>query len=163
MKPAPGVATARVQAVLAAHGYSFEVQELDRSTRTAVEAAAAIGCAVAQIAKSVIFRAAESGRSVLVIASGANRVDEVAVAALLGEALARADAEFVRRRTGFAIGGVPPVGHDEPPVVYIDEDLMALDEIWAAAGTPFAVFRLDPPSLAALTGGHVARIALPSA
>ena len=99
----------------------------------------------------------------LVIASGVNRVDEKAVAALLGEKLGRADADFVRAETGFVIGGVPPVGHDKPIETFIDEDILAFDAIWAAAGTPFAVFRLDPHSLAALTGGHVARVALPPA
>ena len=151
---------AKVQAALEARGFSFEVQELDQSTRTAAEAAAAIGCEVAQIAKSILFRAVESDRAVLVIASGVNRVDEMAVAALLGERLGKADADFVRGETGFVIGGVPPVGHDKPVEIFIDEDILAFDAIWAAAGTPFAVFRLDPRSLAALTGGRVARVAL---
>ena len=151
---------AKVQAALGARGYSFEVLELDQSTRTAAEAAAAVGCEVAQIAKSILFRGMESGRPVLVIASGANRVDERAVADLLGEKLGKADADFVRRETGFAIGGVPPVGHDRHIVTFIDEDILAFDEIWAAAGTPFAVFRLDPRLLAELTGGRVARVGL---
>jgi len=151
---------AKVQAALGARGYSFEVLELDQSTRTAAEAAAAVGCEVAQIAKSILFRGMESGRPVLVIASGANRVDERAVADLLGEKLGKADADFVRRETGFAIGGVPPVGHDRHIVTFIDEDILAFDEIWAAAGTPFAVFRLDPHLLAELTGGRVARVGL---
>lgn len=150
----------RVAAALQARGFSFEVQELDRSTRTAREAAHAVGCNVGQIAKSILFRGATSGRPVLVIASGANRVDEVAVAALLGEALGKADADFVRRETGFAIGGVPPVGHDRPITTFIDEDLLAHDEIWAAAGTPFAVFRLPSLALPGLTAGTVARVAL---
>ncbi len=122
------------------------------------EAAAAIRCEVDQIAKSLVFRARVSGRPVLVIASGANRVDEKAVAALIGEKIGRADAEFVRAATGFAIGGVPPVGHDTPPVILIDRDFFALDEIWAAAGTPNAVFRLTPRDLVTLTGGRVAEI-----
>jgi len=151
---------AKVQAALGARGYSFEVLELDQSTRTAAEAAAAVGCKVAQIAKSILFRGLESGRPVLVIASGANRVDERAVADLLGEKLGKADADFVRRETGFAIGGVPPVGHDRHIVTFIDEDILVFDEIWAAAGTPFAVFRLDPRLLAELTGGRVARVGL---
>lgn len=148
----------RVQQAIEAAGFAFQVREFPASTRTSEEAAAAIGCGVAQIAKSLIFRAAESDRPVLVMASGANRVDEKAVGRLLGEKLARADADFVRARTGFAIGGVPPVGHREAPVAFIDEDLMALDEIWAAAGTPNAVFRLTPPELVALTGGTVAPV-----
>ncbi len=113
---------------------------------------------MAQIAKSLIFRARESGRPVLVMASGANRVDERAVGRLLGEKLARADADFVRAATGFAIGGVPPVGHCETPVAFIDADLMTLTEIWAAAGTPNAVFRLTPAELVSLTGGTVAEL-----
>ena len=148
----------RVQDALAARGFDFEVREFPRSTRTAAEAAAAIGCEVAQIAKSLVFRARASGRPVLVIASGANRVDEKAVAALIGEKIGRADAGFVRAATGFAIGGVPPVGHVTAPMTLIDRDLLALDEIWAAAGTPNAVFRLTPQDLIALTGGQVAEI-----
>ena len=148
----------RVQAAIQAAGFDFEVREFPASTRTSAEAAAAIGCDVAQIAKSLIFRAADSDRPVLVMASGANRVDEKAVARLLGEKLARADADFVRAKTGFAIGGVPPVGHREAPVAFIDEDLMALGEIWAAAGTPNAVFRLSPTELVRLTGGSVAAL-----
>ena len=146
----------RVQEALAARGFAFEVREFPQSTRTAAEAAAAIGCEVAQIAKSLVFRTRASGRPVLVIASGANRVDEKAVAALIGEKIGRADADFVRAATGFAIGGVPPLGHDTPPVTLIDRDLLALDEIWAAAGTPNAVFRLKPEELVVLTGGRVA-------
>ena len=148
----------RVRDALAARGFDFEVREFPRSTRTAAEAAAAIGCQVAQIAKSLVFRARASGRPVLVLASGANRVDEKAVAALIGEKIGRADAEFVRAATGFAIGGVPPVGHDTPPVTLIDRDQLAHVEIWAAAGTPNAVFRLTPRDLVALTGGQVAEI-----
>ncbi|MGF1592445.1 MAG: YbaK/EbsC family protein [Kiloniellaceae bacterium] len=148
----------RVQAAIEAAGFDFRVSEFPASTRSSEEAAAAIGCGVAQIAKSLIFRAGDSGRPVLVMASGANRVDEKAVGRLLGEKLARADADFVRQKTGFAIGGVPPVGHREAPVVFIDADLMALSEIWAAAGTPNAVFRLTPEALVALTGGCVAEL-----
>jgi len=146
----------RVREALAARGFAVEVREFPESTRTAAEAAAAIGCEVAQIAKSLVFRARESGRPVLVIASGANRVDEKAVAALIGEKIGRADADFVRAATGFAIGGVPPLGHDTPPLTLIDRDLLALGEIWAAAGTPNAVFRLKPEDLVVLTGGQVA-------
>lgn len=150
---------AKVQAALTARGFSFEIQELADSTRTAAEAAATIGCTVAQIAKSIVFRGKQSNRAVLVVASGTNRVDEMAVAVLLGEKLGKADADFVRTETGFVIGGVPPAGHDKPLPTFIDEDLLTFDEIWAAAGTPFAVFRLDPKALADLTGGTVARIA----
>ncbi len=155
MKPAAAPSALKVQSAL---GPKFTVLEFDASTRTAEDAAAAIGCTVAQIAKSLVFRAA-SGRSVLVIASGANRVDEKAAAALIGERISRADAGFVRQATGFAIGGVPPVGHSTAPIVLIDQDLMAFEEIWAAAGTPNAVFRLTPADLVALTEGSVAAIA----
>jgi prolyl-tRNA editing enzyme YbaK/EbsC (Cys-tRNA(Pro) deacylase) len=148
----------RVQETLDALGGGHRVIEHRASTRTAEEAAAAVGCAVAEIAKSLIFAGRESGRPVMVIASGANRVDERKVAALVGERIARADPEFVRRKTGFAIGGVPPVGHAEPPVVLIDEGLAALATIWAAAGTPNAVFRLTPGELVTLTGGRVADV-----
>ena len=155
MKPASAPSALRIQAVL---GSRFTVLEFDAGTRTAGDAAAAVGCTVGQIAKSLVFRSA-SGRSVLVIASGANRVDEHKAAALIGERIGRADADFVREATGFAIGGVPPVGHATQPVVLIDEALMGFDEIWAAAGTPNAVFRLTPADLVGLTQGTIAPIA----
>ena len=145
----------RVQEALAARGFAFDVKEFPESTRTSAEAAAAIGCAVGEIAKSLVFRGAESGEAVLIIASGANRVDPAKAEALLGEAIGRADADFVRAATGFAIGGVPPLGHDRPLVTLIDEDLLAFEVIWAAAGTPNAVFRLSPKDLGDLTGGRV--------
>jgi prolyl-tRNA editing enzyme YbaK/EbsC (Cys-tRNA(Pro) deacylase) len=145
----------RVQEALAAQGFAFDVREFPDSTRTSAAAAAAIGCSVAQIAKSLVFRGAESGNAVLIIASGANRVDPAKAEALLGEAIKRADADFVREATGFAIGGVPPLGHDRPLVTLIDEDLLAFEEIWAAAGTPNAVFRLSPTDLSDLTGGRI--------
>lgn len=148
----------RVQAALDASGIPLSVKQFPASTKTSAEAATAVGCEIAQIAKSMIFRAAASDRSVLVVASGANRVDEKKVAALLGEKIERATADFVRAKTGFAIGGVPPVGHVEPPVVLIDEDLLALPVLWAAAGTPNAVFRLTPAELRQLTGGQVATV-----
>ena len=110
----------RVQEALAAQGFAFDVREFPESTRTSAEAAAAIGCSVAQIAKSLVFRGAESGEATLIIASGANRVDSAKAAALLGEAIGRADADFVRAATGFAIGGVPPLGHERPLVTLID-------------------------------------------
>ena len=133
--------------------------EFEESTRTAADAAAAIGCEVAQIAKSMIFRAADSDRPVLVIASGSVRVDPDKVANLLDEEVRRASPEFVRDNTGFAIGGVAPVAHRVEPVVLIDESLFDLDCLWAAAGTPNAVFRLLPDDLLRLTGGVVADIA----
>lgn len=145
----------RVQDVLDATGRSFSVQELEQSTRTSAEAADAVGCTVAQIVKSIIFKAAQSERVVLVLTSGANRVDERKVAALLGEPLAKADADFVRDRTGFVIGGVAPVGHREAPATFIDQDLLTYAEIWAAAGTPNALFRLTPDDLVVISLGQV--------
>ncbi len=156
MKPATAPSALRVQAAL---GDRHLVMEFEATTRTAADAAAAIGCTVAQIGKSLVFRGAGSNRPVLVVASGVNRVDEAKVAAAVGEPIARADADFVREATGFAIGGVPPVGHKQTPIVLIDESLMSFGEIWAAAGTPNAVFRLTPADLVALTGGRVAAIA----
>lgn len=151
MAASPSIA--RVQDALRAAGLSNEVRELPDSTRSSAEAAAALGCSVAQIAKSVVFRSG-SGRPVLVVASGANRVDERKVEALLGDRLLRADADYVRERTGFAIGGVAPIAHATPPHVFLDEDLFAFDRVYAAAGTPFAIFALTPAELEALTGGR---------
>ncbi len=148
----------RVQAAIEAKGFEFEVKTFPAGTRTAQDAAAAIGCTVGQIAKSLIFRGRETDRPVLVIASGANRVDEAKVAALIGEAIGRADPDFVRNRTGFAIGGVPPVGHSEAPLVLIDQDLSDHAVIWAAAGTPSTVFALAPAALPGLTDGTLADI-----
>lgn len=155
MKPATAPSALKVQAVL---GPGFEVVEFEASTRTSEDAANAIGCGVAEIAKSLVFRSA-SGKPVLVIASGTNRVDEKKVRALLGEKIERADADFVREMTGFAIGGVPPVGHASPPVVLIDRDLEQFAEVWAAAGTPNSVFKVTPAELVRLTGGQVADVA----
>ena len=157
MKPASAPSAVRIQAVL---GPRFTVLEFDASTRTSAEAAAAIGCEVAEIAKSLVFKGARTGRPVLVVASGTNRVDEKKVAALIGKKIGRADAEFLREATGFAIGGVPPVGHATPPLTLIDEDLFRFEAIWAAAGTPNAVFKLTPAELQELTGGEVAAVAI---
>ena len=149
----------RVQDELKRLGYANDVVEMPESTRSAADAAEACGCTVAQIVKSIVFRAKDSGRAVLVITSGANRVDEAKVTAALSEELGKADADFVRARTGFAIGGVPPVGHSEPPAIFIDADLEGHDVIWAAAGTPRCVFRLTPAELVAMTGGRVIPVA----
>ncbi len=156
MKPATHRTALRVQDVL---GSRFEVMEFEASTRTAAEAAAAIGCTVGQIAKSLVFRAAISDRPVLVITSGMNRVHETTIATHLGETVERANADFVRDRTGFAIGGVPPIGHSGPVLIIIDEDLRNFDEIWAAGGTPNAVFRISFADLVQLTDGTVTRVA----
>lgn len=152
-------AARRFQAVLTSKGIDRTVRIMPDTTRTSSEAATALGCDVAQIAKSLIFRGKQSGRAVLVIASGANRVDEKAVNAVIGEKIGKADAGFVRSATGYAIGGVPPFGHDQAPIVVIDQDLMPLSEIWAAGGTPFAVFPISPAELVRATNGQVAAIA----
>ncbi len=148
----------RVQEALRSRGFELKVVEMPASTRTSPEAAAAVGCEVGQIAKSLVFRTMQTGRAVLVIASGSNRVDEKKVGRLLGEKIGKADADFVRDKTGYAIGGIPPVGHLEALETYIDEDLLTYDVIWAAAGTPHAVFELTPPVLTAMTGGRVANL-----
>ena len=148
-------AAQRVDAALAAHGMGGRVRIMPASTRTAQEAAQALGCAVAQIVKSLVFRAATSGRAVLVVASGSNRVDERKLATAVGEKIERADADFVRAKTGYAIGGVPPLGHDEASLTFIDDDLLTLATIWAAAGTPHAVFPLTPAELCRITNGRI--------
>ena len=153
-----GASVRRVEEALAAAGGGHKVIALEQSARTSARAASAVGCQVDQIAKSLVFRGAQSQRAVLVIASGANRVDEGKVAALIAEPVGRADADFVRQRTGFAIGGVAPVAHAEPLTILIDEDLMRWPEIWAAAGHPNTVFKLTPDDLVRLTGGRVAPI-----
>jgi prolyl-tRNA editing enzyme YbaK/EbsC (Cys-tRNA(Pro) deacylase) len=147
----------RVRSALAAAGHPDTIMEFPASTRTAADAAAAVGCTVAQIAKSIVFRAAE--RPVVVITSGANRVDPAKAAAVLGVKLARADADWVRDVTGFAIGGVAPVGHRTPPLLLLDADLMALDPVWAAAGSPSHVFRTTAAELQRITGARVAPVA----
>ena len=145
----------RVQEALMKLGLTLQVVELPDSTRSAAEAAEAIGCSVGQIAKSLIFKTRNSEEPVLVIASGPNRVNEKKIGALVGKMITKPDADFVRQKTGFVIGGVPPVGHIQPITTFIDEDLLAFDEIWAAAGTPNAVFRLTGNDLVRATGGQV--------
>jgi prolyl-tRNA editing enzyme YbaK/EbsC (Cys-tRNA(Pro) deacylase) len=149
----------RVRDALAARGLETTIVYLDRAVRTSAEAAAAVGCRVDQIAKSLVFRLGTSGAPLLVIASGAHRVDEARVAKLLGESLGKADADFVRVHTGFAIGGVAPLAHPEPLTTLIDEHLLAWDRIWAAAGHPHTVFPLTPPDLVRITGGRVVGVA----
>jgi prolyl-tRNA editing enzyme YbaK/EbsC (Cys-tRNA(Pro) deacylase) len=142
----------RVASALAAAGIAFDIRTFPAGTRTAQDAAKAIGCSVAEIAKSIVLRAVTSDRAVVVVTSGSNRVDEAKVARQLGEPLAKADADFIRRKTGFAIGGVAPVGHLDTPAVLIDEDLTGFAHVWAAAGTSDSVFRLTPEALQSLTG-----------
>jgi len=148
----------RIQELLAEAGYDNRVVELPDSTRTAQEAADAIGCGTAQIAKSIVFRRKRADAPLLVVASGANRVNERKLAAEIGDKLEKADADFVRERTGFVIGGVAPIGHAEPIVTIIDEDLLQFDTLWAAAGHPKAVFQLTPAQLVEMTGGTVAAV-----
>ncbi len=148
----------RVQDALRARGFEYRVVEYTTTTRSAAEAAQTIGCEVGQIAKSLVFKGRQTQTPVLVIASGVNRVDEARVADVLGEPIGKADADFVRRCTGFAIGGVPPLGHHEPLTVLIDQALFHYQEIWAAAGTPNAIFRLVPADLPVMTGGRVVAI-----
>ncbi len=148
----------KVQQALNAIGMQLEVVELPASTRTSQEAAQAIGCQVGQIAKSIVFQTLTTHRPVLVIASGPNRVNEKIIQELTGEAIGKADADFVRTRTGFVIGGVPPLGHIEQLETYIDRDLLQYSEIWAAAGTPHAVFRLTPSDLLRMAGGKVIQV-----
>ena len=155
MPEALPISAQKVQAALAACGIQAQVVEMPESTRTAAEAAQAIGCAVAQIAKSLVFRTRRSGAAVLVIASGANRVNERRLTALVGERIEKASPDFVREVTGFAVGGVPPVGHSTPLRTFIDQDLRQHTAIWAAAGTPRTVVRLTPAELEAVTGGVV--------
>ncbi|NNG00473.1 MAG: YbaK/EbsC family protein [Desulfobacteraceae bacterium] len=144
----------RVQDFLSGKGFAFEVKELPGSTRTAQEAAESIGCKVSQIAKSLVFKEAKTGLPVLVIASGSNRVDVDSVERMTGLKLGMADGKYVKEKTGFAIGGVPPAGHDQPLETILDNDLKQYDTIWAAAGTPFAVFKLKPIDLEPLTNGR---------
>lgn len=147
-----------VQEELAELGYSNEVKQLPDSTRTAQEAAEAIGCDVAQIAKSIIFRLQHSTEPLLVIASGVNRVNEHQIEKYLDDKLGKADADFVREHTGYIIGGVPPLGHQQPITTFIDEDLFQYEDIWAAAGHPKAVFQLTPDELVGMTKGQVVKV-----
>jgi prolyl-tRNA editing enzyme YbaK/EbsC (Cys-tRNA(Pro) deacylase) len=155
VRPSTHPQALRVQEAL---GSSFTVLEFDDSTHTAQEAANAVGCALAQIAKSILFRS-QSGRAVLVVTSGANRVDEKKIRALLGEKIERASPDFVKEKTGFEVGGVPPLAHSSPCVVFLDEDLRAYPTLWAAGGTPNAVFEIGFERLAILSGATVADVA----
>jgi prolyl-tRNA editing enzyme YbaK/EbsC (Cys-tRNA(Pro) deacylase) len=145
----------RVADAARALGIDISVREMAESTRTAEEAAAACGVTVGQIVKSLVFLGASSGKPYLLLVSGANRVNEKDVAAHLGEKLKRPDADAVRALTGYAIGGIPPFGHDTKLATYMDRDLLAYEVIWAAAGTPKAVFRVEPGALRDATGAVV--------
>jgi prolyl-tRNA editing enzyme YbaK/EbsC (Cys-tRNA(Pro) deacylase) len=146
---------ARVRDAAESFGLSVTIRTMPESTRTAEEAAAACGCTVGEIVKSLVFRTRETGRPVLLLVSGANRVDEVAVAAAIGEAIERPNAAFVREVTGYAIGGIPPFAHASPLATWVDRDLLVYERVWAAAGTPFAVFAVDPAALCRAVGGVV--------
>jgi prolyl-tRNA editing enzyme YbaK/EbsC (Cys-tRNA(Pro) deacylase) len=154
-----GSSAQRVQDALQALGLDRRVFELAVPVRTAADAAREVGCEVAQICKSLVFRGETSGRALLVIASGAHRVDETRVAAHFGEPIGKADPAFVREHTGYAIGGVPPVGHREPLDTLIDDALLAHTRLWAAAGHPNALFELTPDELTRIVSGRVVSVA----
>lgn len=158
MKPATHPTALHTQQLLDGAGLATRVVEFEQPTRTSAEAAEAIGCTIAEIAKSVVFRNKSGDGAVVVVASGANRVSEAKVAAALGLRLGRANADFVRAATGYVIGGVAPVGHSGPVTLLLDEDLRQFATIWAAAGTPFSVFPLPPDSLQTLTGAVWANV-----
>ena len=144
----------RVQTALSLLGIDSRVIELAAAARTSQQAADALGVEVGRIAKSLVFRASRSSRAVLVIAAGDRRVDETRVAAALGEPIERATPEFVRQHTGFAIGGVAPLGHPAPLSTFVDASLRRFDTVWAAGGTPHCVFPIAPGALVAASAGH---------
>jgi prolyl-tRNA editing enzyme YbaK/EbsC (Cys-tRNA(Pro) deacylase) len=148
----------KIQNLLNSLGYSYTVVEHAESTRTAQEAADRAGCELGQIVKSLIFKGKESGKPILVLASGPNRVNEKRIGEFTGEAIVKPDADFVRAVTGFVIGGVPPIGHAEKMETYLDEDFLQYPTIWAAAGTPNAIFELKTSDLQAMTDGKVVSI-----
>lgn len=145
-------AAQRVADAANAAGLDITITTHAKSTRTAEEAAKACGCNIGQIVKSLVFQGNTSGAPILLLVSGANRVNEKAVAVDIGEALKRPDAAYVRDITGYAIGGIPPLGHASPMKTYIDKDLLAYPLVWAAAGTPESVFAVDPRQLAIAVG-----------
>lgn len=145
----------KVQDALKAHGFTCEVVEMQETTRSAMDAAQAIGCQVEQIVKSLVFKSKQSNRPILVLVGGANRVNVKKLGKFLSEPIKMADADFVREKSGFAIGGVPPVGHSHPLEAFIDEDLLKHEEIWAAAGTSNTMFKLTPDDLIKITGGQI--------
>jgi prolyl-tRNA editing enzyme YbaK/EbsC (Cys-tRNA(Pro) deacylase) len=151
-KPLPASAQ-RVQQALSAAGSASRVVELAIAARTSQQAADALGIAVGQIAKSLVFRAVPSGRAVLVIAAGDRRVDEARIGGLLGESIERASPEFVREHSGFAIGGVAPLAHARPMKTFVDASLTRFEVVWAAGGTPHCVFPIAPTELVRLSGG----------
>jgi prolyl-tRNA editing enzyme YbaK/EbsC (Cys-tRNA(Pro) deacylase) len=147
-----------VREALEERGFEVRVVELERTARIAAEAADALGVRAQQIVKSLVFRSREMWRSALVLAGGANRVDESKISDLISEPVEMADAAYVREKTGFAIGGVPPVGHAKQPTTFVDQDLLSEEEVWAAAGHTHAVFGLRPGELVKIAGGRVVAV-----
>lgn len=148
----------KIQEQIRSLGFDYTVIEHVESTRTAQEAAERAGCELGQIVKSLIFKGKESGKPILVLTSGANRVDEQRISEYAGEAISRADADFVRLVTGFAIGGVPPIGHSQKLETYLDEDFLHYETVWTAAGTPNAIFELKTSDLQKMTNGKVVKV-----
>jgi Cys-tRNA(Pro) deacylase len=148
----------KIQDLLNSLGFDYTVIEHAESTRTAQEAADRAGCELGQIVKSLIFKGTDSGKPILVLTSGANRVDEKRISEYAGESIGRADANFVRAVTGYAIGGVPPVGHAQQMETYVDEDFLSYQTIWAAAGTPNAIFELKTEDLQKMTNGKIVQV-----
>ncbi len=153
-----GKSALKIQEELNKYNLSLKVVTMQDSTRTCVEAANTIGCEVGQIVKSLVFRGKTSGTPVLIVASGDNRINEKKMKEYLGEAVTRPDANYVQETTGFAIGGIPPVGHTTKMPCFIDADLFRFKEVWAAAGTPFDVFCLTPDQLATITQGKIINV-----
>jgi len=148
----------KIQDLLNSLGYNYTVIEHAESTRTAQEAADRAGCELGQIVKSLIFRGKTSGKPILVLTSGANRVDEKRISEYAGESISRANADFVRTVTGFAIGGVPPIGHNKKMETYLDQDFLQYKVIWAAAGTPNSIFELNTEDLQKMTNGKIVQV-----
>lgn len=148
----------KIQNLLNSLGYDYAVIEHAESTRTAQEAAERAGCELGQIVKSLIFKGKDSGKPIIVLTSGANRVDEKRIREYAGEGIRKADADFVRAVTGFAIGGVPPIGHLQKIETYMDEDFMQYETVWAAAGTPNAIFELKTSDLEKMTDAKIVRV-----
>lgn len=148
----------KVQDALNTFGLTCNVVEMPASTRTAKEAADAVGCQVGQIVKTLVFKGKESEKGILALVSGANRVNEARLGEQIGEPIEKADADFVREKTGYAIGGVPPLGHLTQMLTLIDEDLLSFDSVWAAAGTPNAVFCLNAADLSRISNGKIVSV-----
>lgn len=150
----------RIQDILQEHNLGIEIIEFKETTRSAQEAAHAIGCEIGQIAKTLIFKCQVSGKPICIIASGKNRVDEKKIAQMIGEGIEKPNAEYVLKYTSFSIGGIPPIGYKFDMTPLIDEDLMEYAEVWAAAGTPNAVFEISPRDLLQITKGRIANISI---